>query len=137
MPLAARCAEAVTNAVCQRQARERDAAHEDPAGQELRRADRAPPRPRRRGHEHGDRQGHERERGPARPLLGIGDKMRIPLRPWSGVFGVLDGVDDVEDFVEASDVEHAFDAVVDVGEGKAGAVVATVDFVADDLAHAS
>ena len=44
MPLAARCAEAMTNAVRQREARERHAAHEDPAGKELRGADRAPPR---------------------------------------------------------------------------------------------
>ena len=33
------------------------------------------------------------------------------------------------------DAEHAFDALVDVRKGETRAVVATVDFVADDLAH--
>lgn len=54
----------------------------------------------------------------------------------SGGFGVLYGVDNVQDFVEAGDSEHALDALVHVGEGETGAVVAAVDLMTDDLAHA-
>jgi hypothetical protein len=54
----------------------------------------------------------------------------------SGVFSLLDSVDNAKDFVESGDSEHAFYALIDVCEGEAGAVVATIDFVADDLAHA-
>jgi hypothetical protein len=50
-------------------------------------------------------------------------------------FGFFDGGDEGENFVEAGDLEHVADAGNDACEGHADAVVATEDFVVDDLTH--